>query len=106
MTLDARVNAIARFGFTERQSRFLVTVLLHAGVCVPRQYATFAGTAYGHKSTCSSTAWWTADTRRRIPAFTTARASTTCTITRSIERLATRTAGIGDLCQRRVRSSV
>lgn len=49
MTLDERVNAIARFGFTERQARFLVTVLLHSGVCVPRQFATFAGTAYGRK---------------------------------------------------------
>lgn len=49
MTLDQRVDAIARFGFTDRQSRFLVTVLLHAGVCVPRQYAAFAGIAYGHK---------------------------------------------------------
>lgn len=33
----------------ERQARFLVTVLLYSGVCVPRQYAAFAGIAYGHK---------------------------------------------------------
>ena len=26
-----------------------MTVLLYSGVCVPRQYATFAGIAYGHK---------------------------------------------------------
>ena len=25
--------------------------MLHAGVCVPRQYARFAGTAYGHNVT-------------------------------------------------------
>lgn len=49
MSLDERVAAIAQFGFTQRRARFLVTVLLHAGVCVPRQYATFAGTAYGQK---------------------------------------------------------
>jgi hypothetical protein len=49
LTLENRVQAIAEFGFTERQARFLVTVMLHAGVCVPRQYARFAGTAYGHK---------------------------------------------------------
>ena len=49
MSLDERVNAVAEFGFTERQARFLVTVMLHAGVCVPRQYSRFAGTAYGHK---------------------------------------------------------
>jgi hypothetical protein len=34
-------------GFTERQARFLVLVMRHAGVCVPRQYATFAGIANG-----------------------------------------------------------
>lgn len=50
MTLEERIHAVARLGFTERQARFLVTVMRHAGVCVPRQYATFAGIAYGHKS--------------------------------------------------------
>jgi len=49
MNFDDRIKAVAEFGFTERQARFLVTVMLHAGVCVPRQYATFAGIAYGHK---------------------------------------------------------
>jgi hypothetical protein len=33
-----RLAAIAAFGFTERQARFLVQVLLHAGVFVERQY--------------------------------------------------------------------
>jgi hypothetical protein len=51
MTFDQRVLAVTKLGFTERQARFLVTVMLHAGVCVPRQYATFAGTAYGHNVT-------------------------------------------------------
>jgi hypothetical protein len=51
MTAEDRVKAIADFGFTERQARFLATVMLHAGVCVPRQYAAFAGTAYGHNVT-------------------------------------------------------
>jgi hypothetical protein len=32
MNFDDRVKAIADFGFTERQARFLVTVMLHAGV--------------------------------------------------------------------------
>ena len=31
-----RLNAIASFGFTERQARFLVNVLLHSGVFVER----------------------------------------------------------------------
>jgi len=49
LTSEDRVKAVAEFGFSERQARFLVTVMLHAGVCVPRQYARFAGIAYGHK---------------------------------------------------------
>jgi hypothetical protein len=48
MTFEDRVRAVAEFGLPERQARFLVTVMLHAGVCVPRQFARFAGTAYGH----------------------------------------------------------
>jgi hypothetical protein len=51
MTFDERVQTIGKFGFTDRQARFLVTVMLHAGVCVPRQYARFAGSAYGHNVT-------------------------------------------------------
>ena len=47
MTTDDRVTAIAEFGFSERQARFLEVVLRHAGVCVPRQYASFAGIANG-----------------------------------------------------------
>ncbi|HEX5107293.1 MAG TPA: hypothetical protein VFV95_02545 [Vicinamibacterales bacterium] len=46
---DERVQAVVDFGFTERQARFLVLVMRHAGVCVPRQYARFAGVAYGAK---------------------------------------------------------
>ena len=45
-----RVNAVAAFGFTERQARFLVRVLVHAGVFLERQYCTFAGVVHGQKS--------------------------------------------------------
>ena len=48
MTPEARIEALAAFGVTPRQARFLMAVLQHGGVCVPRQYATFAQTAYGH----------------------------------------------------------
>ena len=41
MTQEERVQAV--MDFTERQARFLVFVLSHAGVCVPHQYATLAG---------------------------------------------------------------
>jgi hypothetical protein len=47
MTLADRVDAVKAFGFTPRQARFLVTVMLHAGVCLGRQYCAFAGIQYG-----------------------------------------------------------
>ena len=47
MTTDARVQALADYGFTARQARFLVLVMRHAGLCVKRQYAAFAGIANG-----------------------------------------------------------
>lgn len=50
MTFDERVRAVAEVGLTERQARFLVTVMLHAGVCVPRQYARFCGIVHGQKT--------------------------------------------------------
>lgn len=49
MTFDERVKAVSDFGFTTRQAGFLLTVMLHGGICVPRQYARFAETSYGHK---------------------------------------------------------
>jgi hypothetical protein len=49
MPAEDRVKTVADFGFTERQARFLVMVMRHAGICVPRQYAAFAGTAYGRR---------------------------------------------------------
>src|SRR5580698_3345495 len=42
-TAEDRVKTVAEFGFTDRQARFLVMVMRHAGICVPRQYATFCG---------------------------------------------------------------
>jgi hypothetical protein len=47
MTHQERVQAVIDFGFTERQARFVVLVLRHAGVCVPRQYASFGCIANG-----------------------------------------------------------
>ncbi len=47
MTTQERVHAVADYGFTERQARFLVLVMRHAGLCVRRQYAAFAGIAPG-----------------------------------------------------------
>ena len=40
-------SAVAAFGLTERQARFLVTVMVHAGCFLERQYCTFTGTVAG-----------------------------------------------------------
>jgi hypothetical protein len=47
MRAEDRIKAVSDFGVTERQARFMVTVMLNGGVCVPRQYARSVGTAYG-----------------------------------------------------------
>jgi hypothetical protein len=47
MTQEERIRAVIDCGFTERQARFLVRVMRHGGVCIPRQYASFAGIANG-----------------------------------------------------------
>ena len=44
---EERVQGVARFGFTERQARFLVHVMVYAGVFLERQYCAFAGIAHG-----------------------------------------------------------
>lgn len=49
MTPQERTDAVAVLGFKERQARFLVTVMTYSGVCLPRQFATFADVAYGHR---------------------------------------------------------
>lgn len=47
MTFDERVQALTYLGCTPRQTRFLVTVALHSGFCLRRQFAAFAGIEYG-----------------------------------------------------------
>jgi hypothetical protein len=37
-------------GFTQRQREFLVTVMVHSGCFLERQYCTFTGTARGQNS--------------------------------------------------------
>jgi len=48
--MDCRWSSLRAFGFTERQARFLVLVLEHASVCLPRQSRRFAGVAHGRHS--------------------------------------------------------
>ena len=49
MTFTERVHAVARKGFTDRQAGFLVTVMLHSGVCIGRQYCAYARIVRGQK---------------------------------------------------------
>jgi hypothetical protein len=50
MNLDHAIQTIAKRGFTDRQARFLILVARHSGVCVMRQYSTFAGIVFGQKT--------------------------------------------------------
>lgn len=47
MTGGERAAAVQAYGFTPRQAVFITAVLLHGGVCVPRQYCGFAGITRG-----------------------------------------------------------
>src|SRR5437870_2025546 len=49
MTWEERVAKVRLHGFTDRQAAFLVTVMLHAGVCLGRHYCNFSRIAYGRK---------------------------------------------------------
>jgi hypothetical protein len=50
MNVERAIQAIAKRGFTDRQARFLVLVARHSGVCIMRQYSTFAGIVFGQKT--------------------------------------------------------
>lgn len=50
MTCDERVQAVVDFGFTPRQARFLVTVMLNSGVFLGRQYCAHARMTRGTKT--------------------------------------------------------
>lgn len=77
MTFDERVQAVAKKGFSDCQLRFLTTVMLQAGVCVPRQYARYCGIVYSEKRGGSSRSSCGASTPRCTTAATTERASIT-----------------------------
>lgn len=50
MTFADQVESVCAHGFTQRQSEFLVTVMLHSGVCMDRHYCAFARIPHGRKS--------------------------------------------------------
>ena len=79
-------------GFTERQAAFLVTVMLHAGVCMVRQYCAFAGSRTATTPASSSRAWSSGASPRRNAAHPCRAASTTSTIGGSTPPSASRTA--------------
>ena len=46
----SRVSALRDYGLTQRQREFLVTVMVHSGCFLERQYCEFTGTARGQNS--------------------------------------------------------
>lgn len=50
MTFDERVTAVGAKGYTDRQAAFLVTIMLHSGICIVRQYCEFSGITRGQKT--------------------------------------------------------
>ncbi len=50
MRHEEHLQRVGTFGFTERQTRFLLLVLRHSGVCLARQYCTYAGIVRGQKT--------------------------------------------------------
>lgn len=49
-----RIKMVRASCFSERQARFLVLVLKHAGVCLPRQYRRFSGLRMAGRRSASS----------------------------------------------------
>lgn len=47
---ERRVSALAGFGFTQRQREVLVTVMVHSGCFLERQYCGFTATVRGENS--------------------------------------------------------
>lgn len=47
---EGRVTELADFGLTQRQREFLLTVMVHAGCFLERQYCAFTGTVRGQNS--------------------------------------------------------
>jgi hypothetical protein len=54
---EERTEAVSAFGFTERQARFSVEVLIHSGVFVERHYCAFAGITHGQKTAADGDAF-------------------------------------------------
>ena len=93
MTFDDRVQAVAKKVFTDRQARFLTTVILHAGVCVPRQYHfASAGSYTVRRHDSSSPGLCGSVTPRCTTAATTEHAFTTSISALSTQPSARRTA--------------
>ena len=105
MSTHDRIQAVTEFGFTERQARFLVLVMRHAGVCVPRQYARLPASRTGRSATPSSTSLSGVAVRTPVGASTTARGFTTFIPNRCITSSAKPGAGIADPCRHASRSS-
>ena len=90
-----RMEAIAAFGFTERQARFLLNVLLHSGVFIERQYLQLLpASSTARRAPTSSRRSSSGDSRRRSPpASSIAGECSTSTTSRSGRPSASQTTG-------------
>ena len=96
MTFDDRVRALEPLGFSERQTRFLVTVALHSGFCLRRHYMAFAGLNTAPGSDTFSTGSSRESSPGDSPFAPTAATSTTCTTRPSSPPSGRTTTGIVD----------
>ena len=106
MTDAERIDAVAKLGFTPRQAGFLVTVAMHAGVCLSRQYATYSGLCVG--TGCPRLLRHAGEAALRDGLPVRSRRCRTCTASRtrrSIARSANQTAACAGPCHLLVPSS-
>ena len=57
----SRVSALRDYGLTLRQRQFLVTVMVHSGCFLERQYREFTGLRAARTAVSSWPGWWVAD---------------------------------------------
>ena len=99
LTFEGRVATLKDEGFTERQAAFLVTVMLHAGVCMVRQYCALPASRTATTPASSSHAWSSGASPRRTRPRIGGRASTTFTIDGCTPPSESRTAAFVSRCR-------
>ena len=100
-----RIQAVTEFGFTERQARFLVLVMQHAGSAFRVNMHALPASRTGQSATPFSTGSFDAASRTPLTAFTIARGCATSIPKRRTTSSATPGAGTAGRCHHASRSS-